>query len=451
MSYSLEENEGNPDNDIGYDSSSNSSSLSEHVERTSLGQTHVTRKDLKNIEDSNDKLGDHPVPHPTHLMFSPNEKGTKKQKRCDYDSDERSYDELGLEYKRRVLPTTARRDSFLPGKVKMVDFDHLGSKKLGNRILFEQLKDPDIDTLIDFATSYDKCYRKTEPTSLHRNIFHNSQRRNPLLSVSYDSPLPPSHIDYIKSRIGNQLPQQNYEEQSHQKSEGKHNQGRCIKVPIQDSAAVAMGMYLEECLTSSLLPLAGLHVLRCRALETMASAEIEFRAIPMASSGHKKKDNQQRQSGDDPASALHPTVNHPILGDQIHLDMNRQLHWKEDCSFQEWTLPPEEAILKLMEEEFLSNSVPYHFVPDTSRSWISSGQSADCLKTGHRHDERNSVLDPLGDCIGSLDDDSSSYTARWAKRYKVNPNVVSANTEIFNIFIPQNSTTTADELRKLPR
>lgn len=464
------------DEDESDSSSSNSSSLSGPTRIAPPGQSGLTRLNVEQRAVCNDNPPrDDPDQNPSSpLLFNPNEKGTKKQKRCDYDSDDRSYEGLGLEYKRRNLSTTARKDTFLPGTTKMIAFDYQGTKAWGGRLLFETLKDPEIDTLVGLATSYDlSCggnkiingrlklafghhgdvrknvdsqptplsspsFTKTTASTDKDNIFHNPQRHNPLLSVTYDSPLPPSHIDYIKSRVLHHTLQSNDEDQDRhkEKNENKNIEGNNIESPFKDSVAVAMSMYLEECLTASLLPLAGLHVLRCRALEAMTSAETEFCAMPEASFDNNIDDDKQRRrheihNDNDPAYALETTVPHPISGQQVKLDINRQIRWKEENAFQEWTLPPEEAILKLMEQGILSNDFPYQFVPDACRSWM----PAHLHESNHRNCNELPNLRPSNNSIGSFVDDGNNHIAMWAKSYKVNPRVFSANREIFDIFL----------------
>ncbi len=367
------ESDGGSDEESG-SSSSDSSSLPAIVveDRSVRGGSSI-------LESSNQNQSSLP-------LFNPNEKGTRKQKRCDYDSDDRSYDGLGFDYKRRYLPTTARRDSLLPGSTKMIDFDHQGDKTWGSRLLFETLNDSEIDSLVGLTTSQ----TTPSPTSSHAdNMIHNPKRHNPLLSNKFDAPLPPSHIDYIKSRIQKHTLEPKSDENGKRPTRTrKRAKANTAESSLNDSAGVAMGMYLEESITASLLPLAGLHVLRCRALANMESAETEF------------------------GSALALTATHPITGENVELDLNNQIRWKEEESFQEWTLPPEEAILKLMEQGVLANHALYQFIPNASRF---------C---------RSTESDEVPDSSSSFD------IASLAKIHKVNPKVFSANREIFDIFLP---------------
>ena len=279
------------------------------------------------------------------------QKGTKRQKRFNYESD-RSYEGLGLEYRRIRLRSRAKKDTFLPH-----NFDAQAAKTSSCRLL-ESLKNEDVDDLVGLVTASD-AHGSTNA--------QDPQKRNPLLSLQSDSPLPPSYIEYIKRRA---LVNQN----STSRDTKKINLGF-----FDDSAAVAIGMYLEESLTASLLPLAGLHVLRCRAIEMMTSGELESNTMSTQSS-NTVNNNDDRD---------HPNPNenmlHPVTGEKIHLDMNRT-RWKGIEAFEEWTLPPEEAILKLYDAGMLSKEASCHFVPDASRYWSSSYKDGTDLHQKERRD-----------------------------------------------------------------
>jgi hypothetical protein len=446
-------------------SSSNSSSLPQPLKVATPAGSDGSRRTVENKAVGNDTLVNQ---NPMLLLFNPNEKGTKKQKRCDYDSDDRSYDGLGLEYKRRNLPTTTGRDTFLPNATKFVDFDYHGSKEWGDRLLFEALQGEEIDALVGLATCHDVNFHRgkidgrserakgrrrnvkrkdsaqskaASPRSSTTNttdsdddpIFGNPQRRNPLLTVAYDGPPPASHIDYIQSSLRNHgiEPSGNYP--GRRKSENERNQGNGTESTLEDSVAVATSMYLEECLSASLLPLAGLHVLRCRALEAMESTESEFCAVPVKSNvvgKHRRrlhKDNSQ-------AYDLQPTAPHPITGEPVQLDLNSQIRWKEENSFEEWTLPPAEAILKLLEQGVLSNDLPYHFVPDASKSWMPENLPG--ANDGDHDSDRDETSNHSrsNDAAASPADGDDSRVSIWSKRYKVNPELFAANRELFDIF-----------------
>ena len=395
-------------------------------------------------EDDDDNKID-PSSRKESLKFNPNEKGTKKQKRCDYDSD-RSYEGLGLEYQRSKLLTPGKKDTFLPYTNRwncpvkldmMVDFDKQATKtSWGDRLLFESLRNEDVDDLVGLATTFgsDTNTSQSQPATGAPPVFQDPQKHNPLLLLQNDSPLPPSYIDYIKSRALQQLRQNDCNIKNYKKNNLES---------FDTSAAVAMGMYLEECITASLLPLAGLHVVRCRAIENMTLAETEFGTMsaPTTSSNNNINDDDDDDDDDDDnpicnvynvddddSYALKQTVLHPITGEKVHLDMNK-IQWKDEKSFEEWTLPPEEAILKLREQEMLSKETSYHFVPEASRSW-------NCP-----------IPDETNDSLNTAERDQSST---FAVRHNVNPSAVVANWEIFDIFMTQANALVAQQQQQQP-
>mmetsp|Transcript_18625 Transcript_18625/g.38840 ORF Transcript_18625/g.38840 Transcript_18625/m.38840 type:complete len:347 (+) Transcript_18625:405-1445(+) len=337
----------------------------------------------------------------------------------------------------------------------MVDFDEQGIKTWGERLLFEILGESDIDALVGLATSYnvgcdgdgesnqkrgntsskpalgnegcdqnsdDEHENEQRPSSIDATttddepFYHDPKRFNPLLSASYDSPLPPSYINYIKSRAALLQQDRHRRRRRHSRRGTNRTTNEKTDTTLRNSAAVATGMYLEEALTAALLPLAGLHVLRCRALEAMESAETEFGTMPIASIHNNNGDDN---NNDDMAFALRPTAIHPITGEQVILDLKNRIRWKEENAFEEWTLPPEEAILKLVEQGMLSKETPYQFVPEASRSRACAPRTS--IVEGANHDD--SDIDIEEDRIAVL-----------AKRFDMDPGVVSANKEIFDIF-----------------
>jgi len=398
------------------------------------------------------------------MEFNSNEKGTKKQKRCDYDSD-RSYEGLGLEYERSKLLTHAKKDTFLPytnrwncpSKLDMVDFAYQAAKSSrGDHLLFESLQNEDVDDLVGLATVFDLGSKDKNDSRIRNGcgqgenesgdiqsqstieapVFQDPQKHNPLLLLQHHSPLPPSYLDYIKSRALKQLGQDDCNINDYKKNNIES---------FGDSAAVATGIFLEECLTASLLPLAGLHVLRCRAIETMTSAEIEFGTMPtfntnIMNNNDVHPDPKVYNGGDDDDTyALKQTVLHPITGEEIHLDMNK-IRWKDETAFEEWTLPPEEAILKLREQEMLSKEKLYHFVPDASRS-------SRRLATDERNHRKKAANHCLNASVSTVESDR--FTT-FAMRYNVDSSLVAANQEIFDIFMIQKNAAIVQQQQPLP-
>mmetsp|Transcript_23187 Transcript_23187/g.64263 ORF Transcript_23187/g.64263 Transcript_23187/m.64263 type:complete len:451 (-) Transcript_23187:2131-3483(-) len=393
-------------------------SNTDSVERNSTqDQTSTSNTNSRNTASSNGIKRD----SQSATLFHSNEKGTKKQKRCDHDSDDCSYNGLSFHDRRKALLSSSKTVAST-----VVDFDRQGIKTWGERLLFETLEEPEIDELVGLATFFgvernakggevkptlgteEKNHdsnneEHTLSTAATRRVFHDPKRFNPLLSASYDSPLPPSHIGYIQSRRTLVQNSRNGTDTT------KGRTGR--KSTLLDSAATATGLYLEEALTAALLPLAGLHVLRCRALEAMESGENEFGAMPTSTI---------HNPGNNPSYALQPTALHPITGEHVQMDMTNRIRWREEKSFVEWTLPPEEAIVKLIEQGMLSKEMAYHFVPEACRSW--TPRTTVVGTTTNSNDNDN-------------DSDNDDRMAVLAKRFDADPRVVRANQEIFNVFL----------------
>jgi len=325
----------------------------------------------------------------------------------------------------------------------VVDFGDLSTKSSrGQHLLFESLHNEDVDDLVGLATEFDLSSKEKNgsrirydcgqgenesgdiqsQSTIEAPVFQDPQKHNPLLLLQHHSPLPPSYLDYIKSRALKQLGQDDCNINDYKKNNIES---------FDDSAAVATGIFLEECLTASLLPLAGLHVLRCRAIETMKSAEIEFGTMPAITSNKMNNNDDHLDpnvyNGDnDDMCALEQTVLHPITGGEIHLDINK-IRWKDEKAFEEWTLPPEEAILKLREQGMLLKEKLYHFVPDASRSLRRPAT-----------DERDHFEKAADHCLNaSFSTVERDRFATFAMRYNVDSSLVAANQEIYDIFMTQ--------------
>ena len=113
---------------------------------------------------------------------------------------------------------------------------------------------------------------------------------------------------------------------------------------FSDSALVATGMLVEEMITASLMPLAGYHVMRCRELETR----------------HEKA----AAEGSDKASTIdrRPLV-HPVTGKVMQSD--KILVNPLAMSSEEWTLPPDEAVMRLLEQDAIPPEGLYLTPPAT--------------------------------------------------------------------------------------
>jgi hypothetical protein len=178
------------------------------------------------------------------------------------------------------------------------------------------------------------------------------------------------------------------------------------------SAGVAIGVAVEEAVTASLLPLAGLHVLRCRAVEDMEVTEDD--------TIHSHRHDQTTAATSrltEPSYSNKRVAIHPVTGEKVELDMEK-IDWKNEKSFQEWTLPPEEAILKLQEQGLISPTVN-HFLAAPCRRYSTKEPSNPTQPPPHPP-SRLSAKD---------------YYRLWGKRHNVNPNILASNAQVFSPFL----------------
>jgi hypothetical protein len=203
------------------------------------------------------------------------------------------------------------------------DWDRLADTKWGRGILFRYLTEGESSVLVGLATTYANDEAKTEfpmdpmdgEFPEHGDpSFQDPEKINPLIGLPSD-PMPPSYLHHIVRRA---LEAEEFDES--------------LNHAFGDSAMVAIGMLVEEMVTASLLPLAGLHVLRCRELEEASS--------------------------DEPITVNRQNSLHPVSGKVVQTLQPSNFR-KEDNAFHEWTLPPEEALHKLyMDGRFQPNDFP---------------------------------------------------------------------------------------------
>lgn len=150
---------------------------------------------------------------------------------------------------------------------------------------------------------------------------------------------------------------------------------------LDDSALVALGVVWEECLTAMLLPLAQRHVEKCRALEQL----------------------QQEKN---------PT---------------NTTHWKDlqPDAFQEWTLPPEEAVVRLTTDQ----------KPHTkARGAFDLG----CLPTAHppTWSTRTPSVDDVLLSSGSPKARKQAVVEEWCRRHELDPQFVTNNWDLYQALLP---------------
>ncbi|CAJ1969322.1 unnamed protein product [Cylindrotheca closterium] len=192
---------------------------------------------------------------------------------------------------------------------------------------------------------------------------------NPLLGLP-STPLPTSHLRYI-SKMAAQAPEFSVK----------------LENRFSDSALVATGMLVEEMITASLMPLAGYHVMRCR--------ELEVRREPRATedSGKAAKIDQK--------PLVHPVTGRVMQSDKILVNPLEK-------SSEEWTLPPDEAMMKLLEQDAIPPEGLYLTPPATQTL----------------HDENRKALDKDWEAVQLFSTDN-----------KITPENAIENMDIYRLFL----------------
>ena len=201
----------------------------------------------------------------------------------------------GPRYREEYKPTAGDAEGFAE-KARVVDWNQYRDRTWGQAPLWAQLGLSDLDDLIGWANG-SLGGNKSQQQVDDEPETNPMAQQNILLGLP-NIPLPPSYLDVLSS-IGADK----------------------ASASLAESGEVAAGMALEDMVTAALLPLAELHVLRCRELETKTP----------------RKGTKRRRC--------------PVTEGEI--DIETSLLHPSETSFQQWTLPPEEAILKLLEQGVL--------------------------------------------------------------------------------------------------
>jgi hypothetical protein len=216
-----------------------------------------------------------------------------------------------LERLRRPIPET-------------VNFEEHGDGRFGQQLLYKFLNEDELSVLVGLATTLSDT-NSCDPveTIIDRRFPHSHPHHlnnNPLLGLP-NSPLAPSFLNYLCQKSSS-VPNFNDDE------------------VFDDSALVAMGMLFEEAITASMLPLARLHVLRCRELEDLAALR-------------KESDSFGTEfQVDEPESCL---VVDAVTGQVMPKKLNTPKRDSNDAdALEEWNLPPEEALQKILREQQFS-------------------------------------------------------------------------------------------------
>ena len=292
-------------------------------------------------------------------VLSPEEYPTLGQRRQD-----RSYSDSDNEYEHEVFNRSKDRQGH-----GILDMDVHRDGEWGRRSLVDTLVDGgQLESLIGWA--HDGAAARISSDRGPGFVNKAVDNDNPLSRLPND-PLPLSYLNHLMLQTG-RLPDLH----------------ETLTEKFDTSAIVAIGIILEEILTTSLLPFAGCHVLRCRQLDSRPS---KFEANLMPPNEVK---------------LTHPITKQPIEFDQRNLS-------EEESAFVAWTLPPEEAILQSARQGMLPDTgIPLVRDPIRSPSCPSAGtfEVMKARKAIHR---------------------------LFAKGNEKDANFLSANKDLLNIFLVQ--------------
>lgn len=266
-------------------------------------------------------------------------------------------------------------------KGPQVNWSALAGRKWAKEPLLKYLPHPEISNLIGWAhygTNNGTTVNDWEQGDpLKTKAKAKPQPPNPLLEIEPDGPLPTSHLAFLQDKA-KVMVQGKPENPNISKAKVMEESLECILESFDTSASVALGMVLEEMITANLLPLAEAHVQRCRQLE------------------------QQEEQ-------LKPVSPRP-----------------ENPSFQEWTLPPEEAIFNIITSSLTSDS--------------SGNLPSACPPT-------RSILAnmPQGEDTGQ------EAAAKFCKRHDLKSRFVQKNMDIYKWFLPTAPPDVGDNMLKKKR
>jgi hypothetical protein len=176
-------------------------------------------------------------------------------------------------------------------------------------------------------------------------------------------------------------------EKPENKAGTKSNNGRTHLYESMDtSALVALGMVWEDAITASLLPLARQHVARCRRLEQQKLSELR--------STNDMSNRSEEEARMDP--------------------------------FQEWTLPPEQAIWRLAQEG-VNSELPSSLPP--------TRVSNQCF------DRTSSVNEMLVNRFGTEDQREQRAVDNWCRSRNLDPTFVDNNMDLYGVVLSHAPTT----------
>ncbi|CAB9512181.1 expressed unknown protein [Seminavis robusta] len=149
----------------------------------------------------------------------------------------------------------------------VVNWNTLANRNWGMRSVVAQLPHHELDSLVGWATHH-----------VTANNTKSTQVSNPLEMGDDPYPPLPSHLEYLQEMardyVSSQLPK---DKKKKKKGNDPFEQ---VLESLDTSAAVTMGHVLENMITANLLPLAELHVQRCRQLQQPPPQQCQEWTLP---------------------------------------------------------------------------------------------------------------------------------------------------------------------------
>lgn len=377
---------------------------------------------------------------------------------------------------KRLRSTLLSMNDVLPNPT-VVDFDGLAQTIWGEQLLYKTRDADEISDLIGLATSLEGPHQNAvgdgDPNSQSVAVAQSPARdsisnNNPLLQSSFHNPPTASTLEYLCTNA----PKLKKRRPNRHISVSTAPVAKAMDV----SAYVAMGMTLEEIITASLLPLAGFHVLRCRAIQDAQSGEEEqeeerHNHHPSTSNdddaGHHDDTNflfggpthgsrtstntLQMEEGRDedrgPSNDKTTTIpeaqfaingypdfsqvryaRHPITNESVKIDL-RHIRWKDENVWDEWTIPPEEAIMKLLEQGMIVQQ-PKSANNDDTAGISTDGKSSKPVQ----HIDVEDADAQVHDTVSPATKEAAIAIESTGVVFGIDASIAKAHGEIFDIF-----------------
>ena len=223
----------------------------------------------------------------------------------------------------RKRGSTSKKRKRAAGKKSTTQDNIAGIESKYDVPLYEHISKHRLDTLLGWAASH----RGNDINNIDTTTSAEKERGIDLSHLPM-APPPPSHVAFLQQHISKRL-QNNNDANNELDDIGEKKKGNNCKTAsttqnnhkMHVSAYVAVGMAVEEALTTRLMPLAKAHVERCRRLER--EARDDHGAECRSEESITKTQSSQKK-----------------------LKLLKRLASAKD-SFDAWTLPPAEAVIQL--------------------------------------------------------------------------------------------------------